>query len=127
MKSAGDQDLPLHVRRGVGKVGEGRVGAERLAVDEGGRHAATLRRCGSRQHLRRKDEEPIGIADGRGQDAQASQHGRGIVGAVVGVEHARSRECLGAAPALRHFEHELAFGGDGHCNREPASAYQVLR
>ena len=39
-KSAGYQDLPLDVRRRVGKVDKGRVGTERLTFDEGGRHAA---------------------------------------------------------------------------------------
>ena len=75
---------------------------------------------GSRQHLRRKDEEPVGIADRGGQDAQAAEHGRRIVRSVVGVEHAGRGDRLCAAAARRHLENELAFGGHRHRDREPA-------
>ena len=58
-----------------------------------------MRRHRPRQHLGRKDEEAVGIADGRRQHAQAAEHGRRIFRAVVGVEHARRGDRLGAAAA----------------------------
>src|SRR5262249_35534427 len=67
-----------------------------------------------------KDEEPVGIADGGGQDAQAPQHGWGIVRSVVGIEHAGGGDGLCTAAAFRHLEEELAFGWYRHRNREPA-------
>src|SRR5215468_2956331 len=119
-KSTGYQDLPLDVRRGVSEVDKGRVATERLTFDEGGRYAASFRGGGSRQHLGWKDEEPVGIADRGGQDAQAPQHGWRIIRSIVGVEHAGLSDRLCAASALWHLENESALGRYRHCNREPA-------
>src|SRR5262249_14078509 len=96
------------------------VAAEQLTFDEGGRYAAPFRGCGSRQHLGWKDEEPVSIADGGGQDAQAPEHGRRIIRSIVGVEHAGLSDRLCAASALWHLKNEIAFGWYRHCNREPA-------
>src|SRR5262249_60670809 len=84
-KSTGYQDLPFDVRRGSSEVDKGRVATERLTCDEGGRYAAPFGACGSRQHLGWKDEEPVGIADGGGQDAQAAEHGWRMMRSTVGV------------------------------------------
>src|SRR5262249_24600522 len=119
-KSAGYQDLPQDIRRLVGEIDEGRVGAERLTCDEGGGHAAAFRRRGFQQHLGRKDEEPVGIADGGREHGQASEDGRRILRSIVGIEHAGSIDRLRTAAALRHLENEVAFGRYRHRDREPA-------
>src|SRR5262245_27936596 len=119
-KSAGYQDLPYDVRRSFSEVDKGRVATERLTFDEGRRYSTPLRGCGSRQHLGREDEEPVGIADRGGEDAQAPQHGWRIIRSIAGVEHAGLGDRLCAASALRHLKNEIAFGGDRHRNRKPA-------
>ena len=98
---------------------EGSVAPERLTFHEGGRYASS-RGCGSRQHLGWKDEEPVGIADRGGQDTQASEHGWRMIRTIIGVEHPGLGDRLCSTSTLRHLENEIAFGGDRHCNREPA-------
>ena len=117
-KPAGYQNLPLEIRGGVGKVDKGCVGAERLTFGESRRYAAAFRRGGSDQHLGGKEEEPVKIADGRGQDAQAPQHGWRAVASIVGIEHAGSGDRFCTAAALRHFENEIAFGRYRHRDRK---------
>ena len=120
-KPPGDQDLPLDVRGDAGKLDERRVGAEAPVPSTNGRRdALALRGHGPRQHLGRKDEEAVGIADGGRRSAQAAEHGRRIVGAVVGVEYAGCRDCLCAAAARRHLKNKLAFGRHRHRDSEPA-------
>ena len=119
-EAAGDHHLALDVGRSPERSTNERIGAERLALDERRRHARPLRGHGSRQHLGREDEEPVEIADRRRQHAQRAEHGGRIVGAVVGVEHARRGDRLGAAAARRHLQDEIALGGHGHGDREAA-------
>jgi len=65
-------------------------------------------------------EDPVGVADGRGQDAQAPQHGRRIVASIIRIEHAGSGDRFCAAAALRHLQNEVAFGWYRYGNREAA-------
>src|SRR2546422_11457768 len=85
-KSTIDQNVPRDIRSGVGKVGKGRVGTQRLTREEGGGHAATLRWRRSCQHLCRKGEESIEIADGGREHAEAPEYGGRIFGSLGGVK-----------------------------------------
>ncbi len=84
------------------------------------RGCAALRGRGSCQHLRWKDEEPVGIADGGGQDAQSAYDGWRILRSIAGVEHAGRADRLCTASAFGHLENEFAFVWYRHRNREPA-------
>src|SRR5205823_6619597 len=125
-KSAGDQDLPLNVRCRAGKVDKGGIGPKRLAFDEGGCNAGSLRGRGFRQHLRREDEESVGIADGGRQDAQASYYGWRIIRSIVGVEHAGGVDRLCTASALRYLQNEFAFGRYARRAADIAEAFYTL-
>jgi hypothetical protein len=43
-----------------------------------------------------------------------------MIRSIIGVEHAGLGDRLWSASTLWHLENEIAFGGDRHCNREPA-------
>src|SRR5262245_61044047 len=126
-KTTGYQDLPLDVRRSLGEGDKGRVATERLTFGEGGCYAASFRGGRSRQHLGRKDEEPVGITDCRGQDAQAPQQRWRMICSIVGVEYAGLGDRLCSAAALWHLKNQIAFGWYCHCNRTSARRWNEQR
>ena len=117
-ESAADHHLPADIGLPVGDVDERAVGAERLALGEHRRLPLAVAGHRAGQDLGREDEEPVGIADRRGQHAEAAEHPRRIVGAVVGVADSRRADRLGAAAARRHLQHQVPARRHRHRDRD---------